>query len=435
MQPSEISFDSEGLTPGDWALRHGLPVGGALLDAGGPVAEPGRFSALALDPIEVHTWRLGDPGDPFAQVAALGGGAPWGGAGPCPRVVCLLGYDLGRVVERLPSQARAEGHLPDLWAARYGAAWVFDRQLGQGRIVGESAAACARLAARLRNPPPPDAPLRVLGPATAELDGSTYRAAIERILAHIAAGDTYQINFALRFSAPVQPGDPIGLFARLHQRSPVPFAACLRLDAEHAVLSLSPERFLAWDAAGRVETRPIKGTRPRGRDAADDAARAAELLASPKDAAEHVMIVDLERNDLGRVCRPGTVRVARLKALESYATVHHLVSTVEGVLEPPNGLPELLRATFPGGSITGAPKVRAMEIIDALEPVRRGPYCGAIGYLDARGGGDLNIAIRTAWVAGHRVFYSAGGGIVADSEVQAEYEEAWLKARAFRESL
>lgn len=432
---SEISFDFEGLSPAEWALRHGLPTGGALLDAGGSTAATGRYAALLLAPTETVAWRLGDAGDPWATLEALNRGPAWSAAGPCPRVACVLGYDLGRTIEQLPSVARVEGHLPDLWAARYRAAWVFDRATGTGRLVGEDAAAVDELALRLRHPPPADPPLQVLATPRPELTEAGYRAALERVLAHIAAGDTYQVNFALRFSAPVQPGDPIGLFARLHTRSPVPFAACMRLSETTAVLSTSPERFLAWDAQGRVETRPIKGTRPRGRTGEEDTARALALRTSAKDAAEHVMIVDLERNDLGRVCRPGTVRVQRLMGLESYATVHHLVSTVVGELEPPHGLAGLLRATFPGGSITGAPRLRAMEIIDALEPVRRGPYCGAMGYLDATGGGDLNIAIRTAWVADGRIFYSAGGGIVADSEIESEYEEALLKARAFLEGV
>ena len=419
--------------PEAWTQHHGLPTGGALLAAGGPVTGQARYAALVLNPVEVLSWRLGDAGDPFEALAALGArGRPWP-AGPAPRVVCLLGYDLGRAVEALPTVARVEGHLPDLWAARYRAAWIYDRATGEGWLAAEDAAAGAALEQQLAHPPAPEAPLVALGPALPELDAAAYEAALTRIQAHITAGDTYQINFALRFSAPVRPGNPAALFGRLHARSPVPFAACVRPSEATAVLCLSPERFLRWDATGRVETRPIKGTRPRGVTPEADASEAAALLASAKDAAEHVMIVDLERNDLGRVCAPGTVRVPHLRALESYATVHHLVSTVEGVLEPPHGLAALLRATFPGGSITGAPRRRAMEIIEHLEPVRRGPYCGALGYLDAHGGGDLNIAIRTAWVAGERIYYSAGGGIVADSQVAAEYAEALLKARAFRE--
>jgi para-aminobenzoate synthetase component 1 len=348
-------------------------------------------------------------------------------------VVCALAYDLGRRVERLPTLARDDAHLPVLWAARYDAAYVWDRVAGTGRLVATSRAAADALAARLTRPPPADAPL-VPGEARPEMARADYAAALRRILEHIADGDVYQVNYTLRFSAPCRGLDPGAFFARLHARTPSPFAACLRLDASRSILSVSPERFLRWTPDGRVETRPIKGTRKRGATPVEDAALQAELAASEKDRAEHVMIVDLERNDLGRICLPGTVKPTRLFAPEGYATVHHLVSTVEGRLRPDVGLPELLRATFPGGSITGAPKIRAMEVIETLEPVRRGVYCGALGYLDAAGGGDLNIAIRTAWSAGDRLYYQAGGGIVADSDPDAEWDEAMVKARAFLEA-
>ncbi len=411
--------------PGAWVARHGLPVGGALLDAGGP-GDIARFAALALDPARV----VRDVS--FAALAALAAfDGDWSAVpGPRPLVMCALSYDLGRRIERIPSLARDDGHLPALWAARYEAAYVWDRALSRGRLVATSPDAAEALAARLRDPPPADAPL-VPGEARPEMARADYTLALRRILEHIADGDVYQVNYTLRFSAPCGGLDPGAFFTRLHARTPAPFAACLRLDAERAVMSVSPERFLRWTPDGRVETRPIKGTRKRGATPAEDAALQAELAASEKDRAEHVMIVDLERNDLGRVCLPGTVKPTRLFAPEAYATVHHLVSTVEGRLRPDVDLPELLHATFPGGSITGAPKIRAMEVIEALEPVRRGVYCGAIGYLDAAGGGDLNLAIRTAWSAGGRLYYQAGGGIVADSDPDAEWDEAMVKARAF----
>lgn len=415
--------------------QRGLPVGAALFDAAGPVRDTGRFAALAIEPAEVVTWRLGDPGDPFSRLAALRGERVAAHDGwPRPQVACALGYDLGRTIERIPTSARAEGHLPDLWAARYPAVYVWDRVAEGGRIFADTARAADGLQRWLTGPTRVIPALR-LGPVAAEMSRAHYDKAIARIHAHIRAGDVYQVNFALRFSAAAAVADPGPLFARLHARSPVPFAAALRLDADRAILSVSPERFLAWDAAGRVETRPIKGTRPRHADPVADAAAAAALSASEKDAAEHVMIVDLQRNDLGRVCRSGSVRVARLAAPEQYATVHHLVSVVEGQRRDPADLVGLLRATFPGGSITGAPKISAMGIIDALEPVRRGMYCGSVGYLDAAGGGDLNIAIRTAILAEGRLFYSAGGGIVADSNAADEWAEAGHKARAFIEAI
>ena len=423
------------MTPAAWVERHGLPPGGALLDAaGGEKRGVHRYAALCLTPVEILSWRLGDADDPFHLLESFAGrmGRPSGEAGPWPLVACALGYELGRVVERVPALARDDRHVPDLWAARYEAAYVWDRVARAGRVVATSPAAGRALEARMRAGGTAPAPA-VVGRARAEVSRRVYEAAVRRIRAHIAAGDVYQVNHTVRSSAPFA-GDAESFFARLRAASPVPFGAMLRLSPEIAVLSTSPERFLRWDASGHVETRPIKGTRPRAREARRDAALADALRASPKDRAEHIMIVDLERNDLGRVCEPGSVRVSRLLAPEAYPTEHHHVSTEEGRLRGGTGLAELLRATFPGGSITGAPKVRAMEIIDALEPVRRGIYCGAVGYLDAAGGGDLNIAIRTAWQVGDRLYYQAGGGIVADSDPATEWAEAGWKARAFMDA-
>lgn len=427
--------------PARIVARRGLPVGAALFDAGGPAgqgasASGARFAALAVHPEVVETWRLGASGDPFVmleQMAEAVRCAPVDDGWPRPLVACALSYDLGRVVEDLPRVARADLPLPDLWCARYAAVYVWDRAQARGRVFARDAAGDARLRGWIAaDGPAPTAP--EIGAAQAEMTRATYDAAIARIQAHIRAGDVYQVNFALRFSAPVSAGDPGVVFARLHARSPVPYACALRLDEATAILSVSPERFLRWDAGGRVETRPIKGTRPRSADRAIDAAAIVDLRRSAKDAAEHVMIVDLQRNDLGRVCVAGSVQVAQRAAVESYSTVHHLVSVIEGQRKDRHDLSGLLRATFPGGSITGAPKVSAMGIIERLEPVRRGIYCGSVGYLDACGGGDLNIAIRTAILAHGRLHYSAGGGIVADSDASAEWAEAWDKARAFIEA-
>ncbi|HEV8176981.1 MAG TPA: anthranilate synthase component I family protein, partial [Gemmatimonadales bacterium] len=219
------------------------------------------------------------------------------------------------------------------------------------------------------------------------------------------------------------------------QRNPAPFAAYLGF-GELAVLSASPERFLRLDEdRQRIETRPIKGTRPRGLGPMHDAALGRALAESEKDRAENVMIVDLLRNDLSRVCRPGTVRVPELFALEHHPTVHHLVSTVVGEIEPGSGAVELIRAAFPGGSITGAPKVRAMEIIAELEPTQRGVYCGSIGYVSATGAMDTSIVIRTYLAQDEQVYFQAGGGIVADSDPELEYRETLDKARGFIETL
>src|SRR5207247_1975842 len=241
------------------------------------------------------------------------------------------------------------------------------------------------------------------------------------------AGDIFQANLSQRLQAPLV-GTPLDLYRRLRNRNPAPFSAYLDF-GDLVVASSSPERFLRVHPGGAVETRPIKGTRPRGLSPEHDAALARALVESDKDRAENVMIVDLLRNDLSRVCRAGTVRVPELFAVEHYATVHHLVSTVVGELAPEHDAVDLLRAAFPGGSITGAPKVRAMQIIAELEPTQRAAYCGAIGYLSLSGAVDTSIVIRTCLVLGSDVYFQVGGGIVADSDPEQEYRETLDKAR------
>ena len=259
-------------------------------------------------------------------------------------------------------------------------------------------------------------------PSAAALDRDAYHARYEAA--------QRQVNLAQRFSAPYE-GDLWAAYRRLRAATPTPFASFMTwpsAQGEQAILSLSPERFLAC-RDGQVETRPIKGTRPRGDTPGSDARLAAELEGSLKDRAENVMIVDLLRNDLGRSCRPGTVRVPQLCGLESYTNVHHLVSVVTGTLADGRTPLELLAGAFPGGSITGAPKVRAMQIIDELEPSRRSVYCGSLGYVDTRGHMDTSIAIRTAVADGGRLHLWGGGGLLADSEGEAEYQETWDKIR------
>jgi len=257
---------------------------------------------------------------------------------------------------------------------------------------------------------------------------SGYREAVARVREYILAGDIFQANISQRLEAPL-PETPWSLYRRLRALNPASFAAYVDFDGV-VVASASPERFLKVDHARRVETRPIKGTRPRGFGPEHDAALGQALTESAKDCAENLMIVDLLRNDLSRVCAPGSVRVPELFALEHYATVHHLVSTVTGELAADADMFDLLRATFPGGSITGAPKIRAMEIIAEIEPSRRGVYCGAIGYLSSTGALDTSIVIRTYLALGARVYFSAGGGIVADSDPEDEYQETLHKARS-----
>jgi para-aminobenzoate synthetase component 1 len=261
-----------------------------------------------------------------------------------------------------------------------------------------------------------------------------YLDAVARVREYIVAGDIFQANLSQRFQSPLTE-PPFDLYTRLRRRNPAPFSAYLAFD-DLAVLSASPERFLRLDDQRRlVETRPIKGTRPRGLGPMHDAALGRALAESAKDRAENVMIVDLLRNDLSRVCRAGTVRVPELFALEQLPTVHHLVSTVVGELAPGLEGVDLIRAAFPGGSITGAPKVRAMEIIAELEPTQRGVYCGSIGYLSATGALDTSIVIRTYLALRGRVYFQAGGGIVADSDVELEYRETLDKARALIDTL
>lgn len=320
-------------------------------------------------------------------------------------------YDLRYHLEHLPHRAQDDLGLPDCWVGLF----------PEGSVTRAGARGAA-----------PSAPTSEPPELRDSMPREEYERAVGRVLEYIAAGDCYQVNLSHRLSAPLAEA-PAALYERLRAISPVPYGAYLDC-GDHQVLSASPELFLRV-RDGKVETHPIKGTRPRGATAEEDAARAAELLSSAKDRAELLMIVDLERNDLGRVCGSGTVRVPDLFRLESFSNVHHLVATVTGQLRKDVGPLECLAACFPGGSITGAPKIRAMEIIEELEPVRRGVYTGAIGWVDGRGNAEWNIAIRTMVVKEETVYFSVGGGIVADSLPAAEYEETLTKARSMREAL
>ncbi|MBI4514216.1 MAG: anthranilate synthase component I family protein [Deltaproteobacteria bacterium] len=355
-------------------------------------------------------------------------------------LVAALSYDLKHWIERLPARARDDQGLPVLECAWYDWALVFDYRTRAWQLAssfltaGELHAVGQKIMAATRATPAPAAQLTAS--LTHNVTHAEYIAAVRRALAYIAAGDIYQVNLAQRFDAAVRGMTPRAaaatLFAHWQQRHPMPFAAYLDC-ADFTVISNSPECFLQLTPA-TIATFPIKGTRPRGMDNAHDVANALALRTDAKEAAEHVMIVDLERNDLGRLCQPGSVEVTEFATVQSYPTLHHLVSAVHGRRRAGIELAEILSATFPGGSITGAPKIRAMEIIDELEPVRRGFYTGAVGFLDAHGAGCFNIAIRTALGCGDKLTFHAGGAIVADSDPQAEYEETLLKARAFCEA-
>jgi para-aminobenzoate synthetase component 1 len=432
------------LPPTELLLRLPRRAGTFLLDGGAPDSWGSGEALLGSEAAAVIAFRRppGEGEDPFAVLDDATRAHP--GAG----VVCALGYDLGRWVERLGPGPADEMGLPQLFAAAH--RWVLaysyaedryelrapampDEELRRVAARLQAAAAgggraVARPAARLA----PGAVARLPCNVTSSFSREGYREAVRRVLAYIGAGDVYQVNLAQRFRAP-RSEPPQSLFARLLARHPAPYAAYVD-GGPWALVSNSPECLLQRSSE-RVATFPIKGTRPRAEQPARDKAMASALLSSIKDGAEHLMIVDLERNDLGRVCRYGSVRVAELARLRSFASVHHLESEVAGELAPHTPLAALLRAVFPGGSITGAPKVRAMQIIDELEPVGRGFYTGAIGFIDAAGGARLNVAIRTATVTAEAATYHAGGGVVADSDPDEEYRETLLKARAFFDAL
>ncbi|MDM8547439.1 aminodeoxychorismate synthase component I [Candidatus Venteria ishoeyi] len=343
-----------------------------------------------------------------------------------------FGYDLGRTLENLPvteTQAETQADtLPDMAIGIYDWAVVIDHQLKQSWLVGKTDSEahwqalydCFNQTAPI---PAQASPLHLQTPLHSTLEQQAYFQAFQKIQDWIYAGDCYQVNFARCFSAKAatDSDDPWAAYVLLRQKNPAPFSAYINLP-DGQILSASPERFLQL-RQGRVETCPIKGTRPRHIDAVQDQLIQTQLKNSEKDRAENLMIVDLLRNDLGKVCIPGSIKVPDLFALENFATVHHLVSTITGQLQHDEDAVTLLRACFPGGSITGAPKHRAMQIIDTLEPAKRGIYCGTIGYLGYDGQMDSNIAIRTLSFQQGQIQCWAGGGIVADSEAQAEYQE------------
>jgi para-aminobenzoate synthetase component 1 len=405
------------------------------LDAAGPEGwgtRPGGSgsgtSILALDPEVEFRGGLEALEAALDWVAAAGRGAPLAAL-----LVGALSYDLGRSLESLPVLAMDDLETPPVWLAGFRAVYRYDPIRHTGEVVGSDADAVARLLERIRaaeggTAPPSELP--GLPPPRESEAAARFLEGVRAVQRWIEAGDVYQVNLARRLELePVARGAAVALYAHLTARAGAPFSAYL--DAgDFRVVSNSPERFLRVEGE-RVESCPIKGTRPRGATPTEDRWRAKELLASPKDRAEHVMIVDLERNDLGRVCRTGSVRVERMAELRSYASVHHMVSSVQGCLRDPGDAVGLLRATFPGGSITGAPKIRAMEIIEALEPVRRGIYTGSIGWIDASGALDLSIAIRTAVARDGALYLHLGGGIVADSSPEEELRETQHKGHAF----
>jgi len=440
------------------ALPHSLLLDSALRDP-----RLGRYSFLTADPFEFFTVAA-DGADGLAQLesrlrqwpAATRSDLPpfQGGAAG------LLAYDLARSLERVPLPRFDEFRLPAMAIGLYDTVLAFDHTQHRAWIVSQGFPETepeqrmrralaridefrSRLEGKSHGPRPwaaapttatPSSQFTVPGPQglASNFTAEAYRAAVQRAIDYIHAGDIFQVNLAQRLLFPAV-GSPLELYLRLRQCNAAPFAAWFDLgDAQ--IASASPERFLSV-RGGRVEARPIKGTRRRTAWAEADLFAGDDLLQSEKDRAENVMIVDLLRNDLSRVCLSDTVRVTQLCNLEIYQFVQHLVSAVEGTLAPGKTAVDLVRAAFPGGSITGAPKIRAMEIIAELEPTARGPYCGSLGYFGFDGSADLSILIRTITAAGGWWQFPVGGGIVAQSSPDREYEETWHKAEGLLRAL
>ena len=459
--------------PAEWTPARALAAMGDLpytlfFESGGPPGEASRWTTLAFAPasrVVLRENRLhlvaGNErkileGDPLARLAELwpqrvvyDPPVPWpftsGLAG-------YLSYDLKDHLERYPSRASRDLDFPDLSLRVHNSVCVWDRDTGEGWAVatglpirdGNTSATPAEaqldrmwalLKERMERIPDPvhaGAASTTAPRLTSNFTRDAYRAMVTRALEYIAAGDIYQVNLAQRFqAAPAPPA--LSIYRSLREIAPAPFLAYASLP-DGGIASSSPERFFRV-RGDLIETWPIKGTRPRGATPEEDARLLAELRASVKDRAENVMIVDLERNDLGRVCEIGSVRVPTLCDVATHSNVHHLESRVEGRLRADATPVDVIRALFPGGSITGAPKIRAVEIIDELEPVRRGVYTGAIGYWDASGDCDWNIAIRTISVVRDTAYFHAGGGIVADSTPEGEYEETLVKATGMMRTL
>lgn len=421
-----------------------------FLDSGYPYSQQGRYDILAVDPVctlvthgkitemtrgGVVTRSGADPFDLVKQqlLPALTGfdDLPFNGG-----AIGYFSYDLARRLERLPTIAEDAEQIAEMAVGIYQWALIVDHREQKSTLVSvglDNDKQC-ELVARFSRLPDPQAPepFRVLSSVKSNMDKRFYEQVFKRIKHYLQEGDCYQVNLTQRFVASCK-GNPWSAYQIVRELNAAPFSCYLNLP-EAQILSTSPERFLKLKN-GIVETKPIKGTRPRKQDAAEDRQQMALLENSPKDRAENLMIVDLLRNDLGKTCKTGSVQVPKLFAVESYATVHHLVSTVTGVLAEHRHALDLLKSCFPGGSITGAPKIRAMEVIEELEPNRRGVYCGAIAYIGFDGNMDSNIAIRTLVHSNGTIRFWAGGGIVNDSVLEEEYQECFDKAAALFELL
>lgn len=420
--------------------------GAVLLDSGRPVAERGRYDILSAWPVELLQPHEGEAGREFfqrlrASLRALGGAGfepgielPFAGG-----LLGYLAYDFGRRLEALAGDAQDDLLLPDARLGLYDWCLTSDHHLGSSHLVFHPACSTEKRRylmemfeslgerdtvseSRFEFAGSPGPAFTLQADFQPSIDRETYRRAIAQVHQYIQAGDCYQVNFTQRFQAAYR-GNPWPAYQTLRRACATPFAGYLSLGGDDAILSLSPERFIQL-RRGDIEARPIKGTRPRGADPAADRALAEQLCASTKDRAENLMIVDLLRNDIGRSSRIGSVRVPELFSLESYPNVHHLVSSVRAELAPGLDAFDLLAGSFPGGSITGAPKIRAMQIIDELESHRRSLYCGSLLYVDVRGDMDSSITIRSMLAKEGLISCWAGGGIVLDSDWREEYQES-----------
>ena len=477
-QPLVLTMDGQGGTPFElYRLIASPSQPSFLLDSGKGIDSGARYSFLGSNPFSVLTGRQGQASlrthegheysskDPFGSLCRLFAGPQiepppglpsfWGGA------VGYLSYDLVREFETLPSIAKDDLLLPHLQFGLYDIITAVDHQtdrlqiifcppverfLGEPRekLYREGLDRLAEWEARLSGRPSPLNPLPSLDQMAFHPDQTrdAYLQRVRRCQEYIAAGDIYQANLSHRFTleplsayndgADRQPYEQ-ELYRRLQAVNPSPFSGLIHFD-DVTLISSSPERLVRLHDR-RADTRPIAGTRPRGLDARDDQRLIGELLANEKERAEHLMLVDLERNDLGRVCRFGSVQVDEFMAIEQYSHVSHIVSNISGALKPDTTPFDLIQALFPGGTITGVPKIRCMEIIEELEPVRRGPYTGSFGYIGWNGDLDLNIVIRTLVWCGGKGYLQVGAGIVADSDPAKEFEETLQKAQAFFSAL
>lgn len=421
-----------------------------FLDSGFPASHQGRYDIIATDPIctlvthggiteitrDNLTTRSG--ADPFDLVKEqlvpdfiLDEDCPFNGG-----AIGYFSYDLARRLETLPVIAQDAEYIADMTIGIYQWAVIVDHQQQQTRLVGHGCdeQQWQALIAQFSHLPEQRKydDFTVVSAVKSNMDKSSYTEAFKRIKQYLKEGDCYQVNLAQRFVAECE-GDPWTAYLLLRKLNAAPFSGYLNFP-EVQILSSSPERFLKL-AKNIVETKPIKGTRPRKQNSAEDQQQIQSLENSDKDKAENLMIVDLLRNDISKTCKKGSVKVPSIFTIESYATVHHLVSTVTGILADDQHAMDLLKSCFPGGSITGAPKIRAMEIIEELEPNRRGVYCGAIGYIGFNGNMDTNIAIRTLVHSKNTIRCWAGGGIVNDSVADEEYQESFDKAAALLDLL